>query len=89
MNGPTMPQPERPAVPCIAAAYRACNGDVRRAPGRLARMVQDRRGVTAIEYGIIAGAIMVALGVAFAPLGGQLATFYYERVTQTLADAAN
>lgn len=41
----------------------------------LSHMLRDCRGVTAIEYGIIAGVIVVALGVAFAPLGGQLATF--------------
>lgn len=55
----------------------------------LSHMLRDCRGVTAIEYGIIAGVIVVALGVAFAPLGGQLATFYYDRVTRTLASATD
>jgi Flp pilus assembly pilin Flp len=54
----------------------------------LSRLRVDRRGATALEYGIIAAVIVLTLGFAFAPLGGQLATHYYERVNVTVAGAA-
>lgn len=54
----------------------------------LSRLRVDRRGATALEYGIIAAVIVLTLGFAFAPLGEQLATHYYERVNSTVAGAA-
>lgn len=58
-------------------------------PTLLSRLLRDCRGVTALEYGVIASVIIVALGLAFVPLGQQLATFYYEQVATTLANATN
>jgi Flp pilus assembly pilin Flp len=55
----------------------------------LSRLLQDRRGVTALEYGVIAGVIVFALGFAFAPLGEELAVHYYHRVTSTIASASS
>lgn len=52
------------------------------------RLLADRRGATALEYGIIAAVIVLTLGFAFAPLGEQLATHYYQRVNTTVAGAA-
>lgn len=89
MTGRPPPRSQRDPAPHATAPHQAGRDAAGRSRGGPIRVLRDCRGVTAIEYGIIAGVIMVALGVAFAPLGGQLATFYYERVTQTLVDAAN
>jgi pilus assembly protein Flp/PilA len=55
-----------------------------RLPGRLEMkqfdllrtLVRDRRGVTALEYGIIAGILGVALVVLFKNLGSTLSTLF-------------
>lgn len=52
------------------------------------RLVEDRRGVTALEYGVIAAVIIFTLGLAFVPLGEQLATHYYDRVNATIVSAS-
>jgi pilus assembly protein Flp/PilA len=36
----------------------------------------DRKGVTAVEYAVIAGVIVVAIATAFTTLGGTLTTFF-------------
>lgn len=54
----------------------------------VSRLLANRRGATALEYGIIAAVIVLTLGLAFAPLGEQLATHYYQRVNTTVAGAA-
>lgn len=39
-------------------------------------MTVDRKGVTAVEYAVIAGVIVVAIAAAFTALGGTLTTFF-------------
>jgi pilus assembly protein Flp/PilA len=39
-------------------------------------VLADRKGVTALEYGVIAGGIVVAVGTAAALLGPQIATLF-------------
>ena len=36
----------------------------------------DRRGVTAVEYAVIAGVMVAGVGVAFTTLGTTLATWF-------------
>ncbi len=36
---------------------------------------RDRRGVTAVEYAVVAGAIVAGVGAAFVALSGSLTTF--------------
>jgi Flp pilus assembly pilin Flp len=36
-------------------------------------LLRDRRGVTAVEYAVIAGVLVVGIATAFSPLGGMLA----------------
>jgi pilus assembly protein Flp/PilA len=38
--------------------------------------IADRRGVTAMEYGLIAGVLAVGLSVAFTALSGKLTTAF-------------
>jgi pilus assembly protein Flp/PilA len=40
------------------------------------RAVSDRRGVTAMEYGLIAGILAVGLATAFTALSGRLTTAF-------------
>ena len=42
----------------------------------LAAAIQDRKGVTALEYGVLAAAIVVALGTAATALSGKLTTTF-------------
>lgn len=44
--------------------------------GWLARIAQDRSGVTAIEYGLIAGAIAVAIIGTVIALGGSIKNLF-------------
>ncbi len=39
-------------------------------------VVSDRRGVTAMEYGLIAGVLAVGLATAFTALSGRLTTAF-------------
>lgn len=39
-------------------------------------VVADRRGVTAMEYGLIAGVLAVGLATAFTALSGRLTTAF-------------
>ena len=36
----------------------------------------DKRGVTAVEYAVIAGVLVAAIGTAFTTLGTTLTTFF-------------
>ncbi len=36
---------------------------------------RDRRGVTAVEYAVVAGAIVGAVAIAFKDLGGRIDTY--------------
>ena len=36
----------------------------------------DKRGVTAVEYAVIAGVLVAAIGTAFTTLGATLKTFF-------------
>jgi pilus assembly protein Flp/PilA len=42
----------------------------------LRKVVKDRRGVTALEYGIIAGVLGIALIAIFKTFGGKLSTLF-------------
>jgi Flp pilus assembly pilin Flp len=42
----------------------------------LERLKADRKGVTALEYGVLASAIIVALGIAAAALSTKLGTLF-------------
>lgn len=57
----------------LLAAMRPGGGAARRRWPLLGRLLADTRGVTALEYGVIAGVIIVALATAIAPIGGELA----------------
>jgi Flp pilus assembly pilin Flp len=46
----------------------------------LERVKADRRGVTALEYGMIAGAVVAVLGIAF--------TNFYNALKDTLVNVA-
>jgi pilus assembly protein Flp/PilA len=50
----------------------ALSSTIDRAKLLAARVVADRKGVTAIEYGLIAGAIAVAIIAAVIAVGGDL-----------------
>jgi len=39
-------------------------------------LAQDKKGVTAIEYALIAGVLVAGIGVAFTALTGSLNTFF-------------
>ena len=45
----------------------------------------DRRGVTAVEYAVVAGALVTAIAAAFTSLGAELGTF----LTATVGKIAN
>ena len=38
-------------------------------------ILKDRRGVTAVEYAVVAGVLVTAFGAAFTALGGKINTF--------------
>jgi Flp pilus assembly pilin Flp len=42
----------------------------------LERLKADRKGVTALEYGVLAAAIVLALGIAAAGLSTKLGTLF-------------
>jgi pilus assembly protein Flp/PilA len=42
----------------------------------LTKLIRDRRGVTALEYGILAGVFGLVLINIFASLGGKLSTLF-------------
>jgi pilus assembly protein Flp/PilA len=42
----------------------------------LERLKADRKGVTALEYGVIAAAIIVAIGAIMGTMGGNLKTMF-------------
>jgi Flp pilus assembly pilin Flp len=44
----------------------------------LARLLRDRRGVTAIEYGLIASAIAVALAASVITIGQDVSSYFGE-----------
>jgi pilus assembly protein Flp/PilA len=46
------------------------------AAGRAARMLEDRGGATAIEYGLIAAGIAIAIIAAVFAIGDELDTFF-------------
>lgn len=50
----------------------------------LRKMIRDKKGATAIEYGLIAALIAVAAITAMSNLGGQLNTTF-ERVKSNMA----
>jgi pilus assembly protein Flp/PilA len=52
----------------------------------LKRFVQDESGATAIEYGLIAAGISVAIIAAVQSLGGRIGTTF-NNVASTLANA--
>ena len=39
-------------------------------------VLKDRRGVTAVEYAVIAGVLVASIGAAFTALGTTLKTFF-------------
>ena len=39
-------------------------------------LLKDRRGVTAVEYAVIAGVLVLAIGGAFTQLGATLKTYF-------------
>ena len=39
-------------------------------------IVKDRRGVTAVEYAVIAGVLVTAIATAFTTLGSSITTFF-------------
>jgi Flp pilus assembly pilin Flp len=39
-------------------------------------LLKDRRGVTAVEYAVIAGVVVVGIASAFTVLGGKLSDFF-------------
>jgi Flp pilus assembly pilin Flp len=39
-------------------------------------LLKDRRGVTAVEYAVIAGVLVLAIGGAFTALGTTLKTYF-------------
>jgi pilus assembly protein Flp/PilA len=41
---------------------------------RLKNLIGDKRGVTAVEYTVIAALIIVAIAAAFTTLGGDIST---------------
>ncbi len=45
-------------------------------PRFLRALAADRRGVTAMEYGLIAGVLAVGLATAFTALSGRLTTAF-------------
>ncbi|HZT19765.1 MAG TPA: Flp family type IVb pilin [Dongiaceae bacterium] len=50
--------------------------------------VSDRRGVTMIEYALIAALVFVACFTILATLGTTLTNFYYAKVNRALTTAA-
>ena len=44
--------------------------------GRVARLLDDRAGATAIEYGLIAAGIAIAIIAAVFAIGDELTTFF-------------
>ncbi len=42
----------------------------------LERLIADRKGVTALEYGVIAAAIIVAIGVTMGTMGTNLKAMF-------------
>lgn len=44
--------------------------------GRAARLAEDRCGATAVEYGLIAAGIALAIVTAVFAIGGELDTFF-------------
>ena len=45
-------------------------------PSLLARLVVDRAGVTAMEYGVIAAGIVIAVAAAAVTLGSKVSTLF-------------
>lgn len=43
---------------------------------RIVTLMNDRKGVTTLEYAVIAAVTVVATGAAFAIIGGDLTTVY-------------
>ena len=39
-------------------------------------LLKDRRGVTAVEYAVIAGCIVLGIATAFTALGTKISTFF-------------
>jgi pilus assembly protein Flp/PilA len=54
----------------------------------LQRLIQDESGATAIEYGLIAGLVAVAIIAALTALGGALDTMF-SNVASTVSTAAS
>jgi len=47
-----------------------------RAKAELALLTGDSKGVTALEYGVIAAGIVVVVGIAAGTLGGKISTLF-------------
>jgi pilus assembly protein Flp/PilA len=54
----------------------------------LQRLIKDESGATAIEYGLIAGLVAVAIIAALTALGGALDTMF-SNVASTVSTAAS
>jgi pilus assembly protein Flp/PilA len=61
---------------------------VERAKAELALLKADRKGVTALEYGVIAAAIIVAISATVYGLGTSLNTMFANVATNLAAPAA-
>ncbi len=55
--------------------------------GRMRDLRGDRKGVTAMEYGIIAAVTVAAVGGSIASIGGSLKTIWGDIVTQMTNEA--
>jgi pilus assembly protein Flp/PilA len=55
--------------------------------GRMRNLCGDRKGVTAMEYGIIAAVTVAAVGASIVAIGGSLTTIWTS-VKTTMATAA-
>jgi pilus assembly protein Flp/PilA len=49
---------------------------IERAKAELSRLSSDRKGITALEYGIMAAVMVAVLATAFQALTGQLTTLF-------------
>jgi Flp pilus assembly pilin Flp len=65
----------RPEAPVFSTRARSANSDRKGAP-MLTRLRLDLMGVTAIEYGLIVGAIAVAIIAVVFAMGGDLSNLF-------------
>jgi pilus assembly protein Flp/PilA len=78
--------PLYPSLPIDSVSLRTCNAATERAMTYLRRFIKDESGATAIEYGLIAAGISVAIIATVNSLGGQLKNTF-SKVSTSLANA--